>query len=1247
MKKRMLAWLLVVAMMLGQVPVSAFAVEKETTPVTVTGEQSATEPAKAAEVKPTEPTKAGEKSTEPTKATEETGATEPSEGTGETREPTEETSEPTEETTAPAEETSEPTEAVDEAVAAVEGAIAALPALDALEALDEAAQNAAYEQAQSIADAYDALTEGQQGKVANFETLVAFLNWFAVPETLGISPTVQITYNGETTNLYGDPEDALKHNDCQDGATVTLCSNCTTSRKDAADFSRVTIDKSITLDLGNHKWDVSTFGLEVNGNVTIKNGTIDGQIYITANKTVTLDKVNTTLMAHNGTVTVKDSNCSVDWVPACNLTVESGTYSLTLHPKNSNGSNVTLKGGTFTSIVKDAQTGGSFRFENILASGYAYKQNNAFLKLADLTADKLENVTVTKCTHGDWEWGNGVTSCGYCGTKCEHPELPNENMTCSTCGNQFVIKLYVSLDASTFEDKWYKTTDIMGDLPGGGKVTMTIYSDLTYADVVYWGRYDLNLNGHTLTTSGNIVMSNILTVSNGTVNGPITTGTNYGGTDYVGHIYIKANTTVTGLVTFCAYESGKDVLEAGVTLQGGVKTTATDKHLSDYLAAGTAFTQGGNVVDATDKTELEGEVKVVSHTHNCNTTSGKCACGFECTQHTFDTLTGKCTTCRKDIAVAKVTSTTGGTAVTNYYQSFPKAYKAMADSGDTLTLLQDVSMSNADWNKQVGDSLDKSFTFDLNGHSCGIVNTETVAYQVNFGGTVTVKNGTIPYLLAMSDSQVELDGVASTQVTCNDGGKLEVKGNCNITRLICMDGGDLTVRGGKIGSLTVNESSKTYVALAGGSFTEITISNATIGYDMPSFLPDGYIYRKNTESDTSYLKKSELKEKSTLENVTVIECPHPSFAKPDEDGFAKCDYCDSCCVHISGVDTDGKCNTCKTQMEVAVTCTEEGSEITSYRPKLTVALAQISDESSNITVKLLKNVTLTENIAINKGLTIDLNGKTLDLGTGELIFSQTATLKSGTVKGNVTAKPNADVKDMKLTVESVTVENGKLWVDGVTKPVSVTVKDGSLNELYVESDGQNAQVKLYGGSYGKIPNDMMLIPAKSFLPEGYAYQKNGASLSLSELGNPLENVTVTQCTTHGAPASDGSCGYCGTKLEASVTVGETTTGYATFADALAVANSASGSTLKLLASVTTTSELKATGTFTLDLNGKTLSAYKLTLNGGSLTVKDSGTTGTIGGSILIQNSGTLQWTSGSAPHTAVALQGGQHHCQRW
>lgn len=689
MKKRMLAWLLVVAMMLGQVPVSAFAVE--TTPVT--GEQSATEPAKAAE-----------ETTDPTGATEETG---------ETGAPTEETSAPTEESTAPAEETSEPTEAVDEAVAAVEGAIAALPALDVLEGLEEEAQYSAYEQAQSIADAYDTLTEEQQGKVSNFETLKAFLEWFAIPEMMG-------------------------------------------------------------------------------------------------------------------------------------------------------------------------------------------------------TVAQIEGQT----THGDWKEKEGKTLCGYCGYVCDHSA--------------------------------------------------------------------------------------------------------------------------------------------------------------------------------------------------------------------FDSTTGKCSTCQKDLSVAKVTTGSGESAVTKFYQTFLDAYKVMEDSGATLTLLKDVSMSNTDWGSV--NSLKKAFTFDLNSHSFEIQRDTEEHHTVDLTGKITVKNGTIPYIRPAKE--VELDGVKSASVRMSQG-SLTVKGNCDIETLVSY-GGTLKVSGGKIKDLSVGSDNAT-VTLSGGTFGSITRNSRFQTFS--AMLQDGYAFQN---SSNALMKRSDLTDQTELDNVTVVQCT----------------------THTAPTAL-GLCGYCGAKLEASVTAGEN----TTYYASFSDALAAAA-KATGSTLKLLRNVTGTTTWKADGTFTLDLNGKELhphtamqfsggdvtivDSGSNGLVSSVAAnhsgkvTLKSGTVGtlsldgGTVTVVAGGTVsKCLEVPSGAGNTSNNTLNISGgqikgieIYQATALTITGGNIEYLQVGAEGSasiTVTSAISGGTFGSFSNYTGTV--RDLLAEGYAFhQKSNGSTEYDKLVNgtvtELKGDYQVKSHTHGNYVNGTCpCGY--------------------------------------------------------------------------------------------------------------------------
>lgn len=84
---------------------------------------------------------------------------------------------------------------------------------------------------------------------------------------------------------------------------------------------------------------------------------------------------------------------------------------------------------------------------------------------------------------------------------------------------------------------------------------------------------------------------------------------------------------------------------------------------------------------------------------------------------------------------------------------------------------------------------------------------------------------------------------------------------------------------------------------------------------------------------------------------------------------------------------------------------------------------------------------------------------------------------------------------------------------------------------------------------------------------------------------------------------------------AEVTIGDTTTQYATLTEAITAAQDSNGSTVKLLADVTTTTQIVVdSGTFTIDLNGKKwegTDTHTLMVSGGNVTVTSTDGVGTI------------------------------------
>lgn len=209
-------------------------------------------------------------------------------------------------------------------------------------------------------------------------------------------------------------------------------------------------------------------------------------------------------------------------------------------------------------------------------------------------------------------------------------------------------------------------------------------------------------------------------------------------------------------------------------------------------------------------------------------------------------------------------------------------------------------------------------------------------------------------------------------------------------------------------------------------------------------------------------------------------------------------------------------------------------------------------------------------------VTIESGTLATETGTGQaLVFGYKAACGTLTIKGGV-------------------FETGYVQI-GDTGGTTV-ITGGAFHDLRVNGD-YSKRVTLSGGTFDTVKrykNGSPIAPA-DLLADGYAFvdRNTDAEVSTSQEA-ALTNVKVVSQETVNALAS--------------LTVDGTATHYGTFEKALDAAQKTQGGTLTLLNDVTTTQTDINSGTFTLDLNGHTLtSGYNATLvvRGGSLTIQDS------------------------------------------
>ena len=313
-------------------------------------------------------------------------------------------------------------------------------------------------------------------------------------------------------------------------------------------------------------------------------------------------------------------------------------------------------------------------------------------------------------------------------------------------------------------------------------------------------------------------------------------------------------------------------------------------------------------------------------------------------------------------------------------------------------------------------------------------------------------------------------------------------------------------------------------------------------------------------------------------------------------------------------------------------------------------------QSNGGTLTLLANCktpNTSEKFDISGNYTLDLNGCTL---TGWLNLSETSmslTVKDSGTNGKIQATGSwpalwADGGD--VTIESGTLatetETGKALVFGYKAACgTLTIKGGVFETGYVQigdtggttvitggafhdlrvNGDYSKRVTLSGGTFDTVKryNGSTIAPT-DLLADGYTFvdRDTGAEVSTSQEA-ALTNVKVVSEKTANASAS--------------LTVDGTETPYGTFEEALTAAQQTRGGTLTLLNNVNLVTQVYVdSGTFTLDLNGHTLTSADfntMIVSGGSMTIQDSAGNGKLGNS---SKDDTAVWCGGG---TVTVLSG--------
>ena len=541
--------------------------------------------------------------------------------------------------------------------------------------------------------------------------------------------------------------------------------------------------------------------------------------------------------------------------------------------------------------------------------------------------------------------------------------------------------------------------------------------------------------------------------------------------------------------------------------------------------------------------------------------------------------------------VASVTTSDGESTS---YTTLTDAVGAL-NNGDTLMLLNDVDVGDN------GVSITKNITFDLGGKTLS-GSTESYKNILTLSATaVTVKNGSI--VANGNDARAIYTGHAT-------GLTLE-----NITATAPSGGTGVMLSGG--GGSTVTIKSGTYQGLYVGEHMNVTLEGGTFNPCSGQYS----IFRKLDDSC----------------NNTSRDCMELLGA-----GYSYVD------ANNNPVRTFGGFNqTVTVTKNVEIPSTPVAKVGDTEYPSLREAIAAAKNGG---TITLLNDLDLGNGAVLlenNESFTLNLNQHTLRASGGDyLVFARSyrgdVSLIDGTLDGSTCGSTYGAISvygaNFTMTLNNITAIGGTVtnWQgQKIAVPVIATMISGTVifdggsytgGVLVGSGSSSTGNVVLKNGTFQKGQNSYSIKTKDSskhlsdYLDEDSLSWKGDERLDLSSVSETADAVTVIPCNhnwvngtcticqkvcDHGA-AEDGSmaaatCPICG--LEVAVAEVNTTKYFADLSKAIAYAGDNTGSTVKLLKSVTGIVAINKV--FTLDLNGQTVDTLNVSVKA---TIKDSGAT---------------------------------------
>ena len=932
-----------------------------------------------------------------------------------------------------------------------------------------------------------------------------------------------------------------------------------------------------------------------------------------------------TVEAADGAVTVGEDCGSIKAVRVTStdaaVTIQSGFFEKLVLPATDTESlkNVKLSGGEFDSISFNGT--GTVAITDMLEAGYAFQDNKG-------TASGKAGALVP--------YGMSFDAKTYFAdlevVKCGHSAVNEVKGYCNYCGKLYAGKI-------TDKDGAVRYVESLQNSDFGNGNTVTLLQDIT-GTVTPGSSCTIELRGRSVGQINFAVQDGTLTLKGQGKIGTVTLGsgeidstlaiedTAYWQRVKIGTLTINktTNTKLSG-GQFDKIER-KDGGFVEALLADGYAYFDREWEMPEYAGGKTSLTKTYYIAEHSHWfiVNIEGETQCQE-------------CGMPC-HHTTIGEDGKCQdVCHRQIYTAVLTRADG---TAKNYESFADAWAAaMADSGSTLRLLCDVTLGEAEDGIIAGSG---KFTLDLGGKTIsGTITNQLLT--VKGTADITVKNGALTNTFSKNDSSVKVDtanalkidsGAVTLEKVKLTSGRGDQGGHTHAALLL---DGRLTVLSGTFnGELSVER--KTSAAQPVLKITEAALNDG-ISYS--------YIYEGDPNAPDDQVRDYAAVKAIFADGSMLFEEDGRYIDVTDEDlwsgretdgvltvGFS---YGEACTVkpHTHDTFVDGKCAQCgyacphdsgKNDREASyfqkAVCSLCRCEYGDYVPDTTAPTGEIKVKDRTWWESLLHTISFglffKEKVTVQ--ITADDDGYTqpgYDESKHAVKIEYFLTIEPLTEERLKKCVFNEYDEPFELTSDNqyviyakltdyagnVTYASSEGFVLDTTLPVIENMTDGGhydfCNQTYLKISDKNIDKVTVDGWEETLDSDGQLRLR--------ATGEEQVVVVTDKAGNTL-TVYVTVHTQHEIDETTRACRYCGVAAAIQVTADGFTGYYATLSNALSAAlySESGGGRENVVLTMLRDLPYSENGSdervpisstsFTIDLNGFTLSGGNLTISAG-------------------------------------------------